>query len=63
MMTDTETTKIELHQHQEQRQQTTMQVSECLTASHAECIGWYRDQLGELLVRCLCKCHESGGTT
>jgi hypothetical protein len=48
---------------EEQKQHTTVQVSECLTASHVECIGWYRDQTGEIFVRCLCKCHEVRGAT
>jgi len=48
---------------EEPKQHTTMQVSECLTASHAECIGWYHDQTGEIFVRCLCKCHEEEDTT
>jgi hypothetical protein len=33
-------------------------VSSCLTSSHNECSGYYRDQSGSVLVRCLCKCHD-----
>jgi len=36
-------------------------VSSCLTSTHGECSGYYKDQSGSVLVRCVCKCHELGG--
>jgi hypothetical protein len=33
-------------------------VSSCLTSTHRECSGYYKDQSDSVLVRCTCKCHE-----
>jgi hypothetical protein len=38
-------------------------VSFCLTSTHGECSGYYQDQSGSVLVRCVCKCHEVGAAT
>jgi hypothetical protein len=36
---------------------TIIQTVSCCLASHEQCTGYYSDQDGNVLVRCVCRCH------